>query len=116
MLKEILTEYLTLDAVITSALIGRDGFVIEIVQKHRDSDIDALGALCSGVIRFFEQSGELLERGSLRQIILEYQGGVLILTPVTPEEYLTIITNTTTGLGQLTYTLAKTSSRVAAVI
>lgn len=116
MLKKILREFLSIDGVTTAALIGRDGFVIEIVQKDRKSDIDALGALCSDLMSFFERSGGLMDKGSLRQTMLEYQEGALILTPVTAEEFLVIITNTTTGLGHLTYTLARTSSRIAAVI
>ncbi len=116
MLKKILFEFLTMEGVTTAALVGRDGFVIEIVEKTRPSDLDALGALCSGSIRFFEQNGAATMMGSLQQILLEYRDGALILTPVSGEEFLAIITNTTAGLGHLTYTLARTSSRVAAVI
>ncbi len=116
MLKKILKEFLSLNGVTTAALVGRDGFVIEIVEHHRETDIDALGALCSGAMKFFEVSGVSMDMGSTRQIMLEYQDGALILTPVTAEEFLVILTNTTTGLGNLTYTLAKTRSRVASVI
>jgi len=116
MLKQILIEFLSFNGVITAALIGRDGFVIEIVQKENESDIESLGALSSSLMRFFERSRALSEMGSLREITLEYQDGVFILTPLTTDEFLVIITNTTTGLGNLAYTLARTNSRIAAVI
>ncbi len=116
MLKKILTEFLLIDGVSAAAVIGHDGFVIEIAQKSQSSDIDALGALCSSSIRLLEQSGELLDMGPLRQIILEYREGGIILVPVSPEEFLAIFIDTLAGLGSLTYTIARTSSRVAAII
>jgi len=116
MLKEILTEFLLIDGVSAAAVIGRDGFVIEIAQKSQNSDIDALGALCSSLIRLMEQYGELLDMGPFRQIILEYRDGGIILVPVSAEEFLAISIDTLAGLGNLTYTIARTSSRVAAII
>ena len=116
MLKKILMEFLSIDSVITAALVGRDGFVIEIVQKNRRSDIEAIGALCSGAMRFFEQGRATMDMGTPRQVVFEYRNGAVILLRVTPDEFLVIITDTTAGLGHLSFTLAKTSSRVAAVI
>jgi uncharacterized protein len=115
MLKQILEEFLSIDGVTAAALVGRDGFVIEIVETY-PTDSDALGALCADSVQFFERSGVAMERGSLRQVMLEYLDGVLILTPVTRDEFLAILADTSTVLGRLTYTLAKTSSRVLAVI
>ncbi len=116
MLKQILNEFLSNDGVTTAALIGRDGFVIEIAEKDSESDIEALGALSSSLVRFFDQNRLLLEMGSLHQITLEYRDGVVLISPLTAEEFLVIITDTTTRLGHLTYTLGRTSSRVAAII
>jgi uncharacterized protein len=115
MLKQILEEFLSIDGVTAAALVGRDGFVIEIVETY-PTDSDALGALCADAVQFFERSGAAMDRGSLRQLMFEYRNGVLILTPVTKDEFLAILTDTTTVLGRLTYTLAKTSSRISAVI
>jgi predicted regulator of Ras-like GTPase activity (Roadblock/LC7/MglB family) len=115
MLKQILEEFLSIDGVTTAALVGRDGFVIEIAETD-PTDSDALGVLCSDSMRFFGRNGASMKMGTLRQIVLEYRNGVLIITPVTPDEFLVILTDTTTVLGRLTYTLAKTSSRVLAVI
>jgi predicted regulator of Ras-like GTPase activity (Roadblock/LC7/MglB family) len=116
MLKKILMEFLSIDSVITAALVGRDGFVIEIVQKNRRPDIDAIGALCSGAMRFFEQGGATMGMGAPRQVVFEYRYGAVIIIRLTPDEFLVIITDTIAGLGHLSFTLAKTSSRVAAAI
>jgi predicted regulator of Ras-like GTPase activity (Roadblock/LC7/MglB family) len=116
MLKQILEEFLLIDGVTIAALVGSDGFVIEITQQHCKSDIAAIGALCSRSMRAFELGGPSIHMGSPRQMVLEYQNGVIIIIPVSPEEFLAIITDTTVGLGHLTYTIERTSSRVAAVI
>ena len=115
MLKQILNEFLSIEGVTAAALIGHDGFVIEIMQTH-PIDADALGALCSGSMRFFERGGITMGMGHPRQIALEYQGGTLILTPITDQEFLAVLTNTAAGLGRLTFTLPKISSRIRAVI
>jgi len=115
MLKQILNEFLSIEGVIAAALIGYDGFVIEITRTEF-VDADALGALCSGSVRFFEHGGRAMDMGHPRQIALEYQAGTLILTPITSEEFLAVLTRTSTGLGHLNYTLPKISSRIRALI
>jgi hypothetical protein len=115
-LKKILEEFLSFDGVVIAALVGRDGFVIEIVQACGKTEIGAIGALCLIPLRFFAQGRESVDMGSLRQIVLEYRNGAIIIVPVTSEEFLTIITDTTEGLGSLAHMIAKTSSRVAAII
>jgi uncharacterized protein len=115
MLKELLKEFLTIDGVTTAALIGRDGFVIEIADTVQ-SDIDALGALCSGAMSVFEKGGTSMGMGTPRQVVLEHREGSLILMPVSGEEFLAVLTNTPEGVGRLTWLLAKTNLRVAAII
>jgi uncharacterized protein len=115
MLRQILNEFLSIEGVTTAALIGHDGFVIEVMQTE-PADPDTLGALCSSSMRFFEREGGVLCMGKPRQIALEYQAGTLILTPITDEEFLAVLTNTAAGLGRLSYTLPKIRSRIQAVI
>jgi uncharacterized protein len=115
MLKQILSEFLSIDGVTMAAVIGRDGFVIEIVQID-PVDTDALGVVCSGQMKFFERGGRVLKKGRPRQVVQEYQNGTLLLTQVTREEFLVILTKIPGGLGHLTYTLPKICSRIAAVI
>jgi uncharacterized protein len=114
-LKQVLREFLSIEGVTSAALVGRDGFAIEVVGT-RPPNPDTLGALCSDSVRFFEKSGEAMKMDALRQIQMEYRDGVLLLTPLTRDEFLVILTNTSEGLGRLSYQVAKTGSRVAAAI
>jgi predicted regulator of Ras-like GTPase activity (Roadblock/LC7/MglB family) len=111
MLKTVLKEFLLIEGVNTVAIIGLDGFVIDYAQRGATIDIDALGALCASEMRFFASNA-----GSLKQMILEYEEGAFIFIPITKDEFLAIITDSTAGVGRLNYTLPKISSRIAAVI
>ena len=56
LLKQILSEFLKNNGVTTAALVGRDGFVIDVATKA-SLDPDALGALGSSSINFFYRTG-----------------------------------------------------------
>jgi predicted regulator of Ras-like GTPase activity (Roadblock/LC7/MglB family) len=115
LLKQILSEFLKNNGVTTAALVGRDGFVID-MATNASLDRDALGALGSISINFFENSNTLMENSKLRQMTLEYLNGAIILTPVSREEFLMILTDTTAGLGILSHRISHTSLRVAAAM
>lgn len=115
LLKKILSEVLAFNGVTTAALVGRDGFVIDMAAKA-SQDPDALGALGSSSINLFEKGGTRMEGGRLRQMMLEYQNGAIILTPVTREEFLMVLTDTTNGLGHMADLIANTRLRVAAAM
>ena len=112
MLNQILSEFLNQAGVTTAALVGRDGFVID-VATNATLDRDALGALGSTYINFFEKGLTMLEKTSLRQMTLEHLNGAIILTPITREEFLMILTDTTIGLGSLATRIMNSSPRVA---
>lgn len=115
MLKQILSEFLMYNGVTTAALVGRDGFVID-MTANASLDPDAIGALGSSSINLFEKGGAVMEGGKLRQMMLEYQNGAIILTPVGKEEFLMILTDTTKGLGLMADKIANTRKRVAAAM
>jgi predicted regulator of Ras-like GTPase activity (Roadblock/LC7/MglB family) len=112
MLKKILSEFLNHAGVTTAALVGRDGFVID-VATNAILDRDALGALGSTYINFFEKGLTMLEQTSVRQMTLEHLNGAIILTPITREEFLMILTDTTDGLGNLANRIMNSSPRIA---
>lgn len=115
MLKEILKEFLLIDGVTSAALIARDGFLIESVQNELH-DTEALAALGSCALKFFSRIGTSIARGPVQQIVFEYRTGAIIITRVSDDELIAIITDTKSPLGRLAYMLPKISSRMAAVI
>ena len=115
MLKQILNEFLSVEGVSAAALIGRDGFVIELVSID-PLDRDALGVMCTGQMKYFERHGRELRMGRPRQIVQEYEGGTLLMMPVTWDEFLVVLTSTNRGLATLARTLPKITERIEAVI
>lgn len=115
MLKRVLREFLSIEKVTTAALIGSDGFVIEIAATG-ETDIDAIGALCSCAVKYFIQDGEELGMGIPRQIVLEYQDGFIILVPLTAGEFIAVITDSADHLARLKYCIERSNARVAALI
>jgi hypothetical protein len=115
MLKSMLEEFLSIDGVSAAALISRDGFVIEIASTEA-TDVDALGALGSSSARYFNHFGDTLDKGAFRHLSMEYNGGTITIAPLTPDEYLAIITNSGAPIGRISYVLSKAGKRVAAAM
>jgi predicted regulator of Ras-like GTPase activity (Roadblock/LC7/MglB family) len=57
-----------------------------------------------------------MECGKIRQMMLEYQNGAIILTPISKEEFLMILTDTTNNLSHMASLIANTRQRVAAAM
>jgi len=114
-LKQILSEFLKFNGVTTAALVSRDGFVID-MTGNASLDSDAIGALGSSSINLFEKGGAVMECGKIRQMMLEYQNGAIILTPISKEEFLMILTDTTNNLSHTASLIANTRQRVAAAM
>ena len=115
MVRQILDEFVKIRGITAAALIGRDGFVIEIVQITQ-TDGDTLAVLSSDLMRFFDQWGIPEEMRSPRSVMLEYHNSILIIIPVTGEEYLVIRTDTAIIPDIRSCTFEKIASRFAAVI
>lgn len=115
MLKQVLGEFLSIPGVTVAALVGRDGFVIDMTTKT-SLDRDAIGALGSSAMLFFEKGSLQMKSGKLRQMILEYQNGAIVLTPITDDEFLMILTDTLNNLGKISFLVQTTLPRVAAAI
>jgi len=117
MLKQVLEEFLNIEGVSAAALVGRDGFVIEMANAAaRAPDIDAFGAASSSLIRIFDHGGQTLQMGPSRTMVAEYQNGVLVMMPVTPEEFLAILADSSSAVGSLTYSIMRNGARVAAAM
>jgi len=113
MLKAVLEELFTIQGVNAAALVGRDGFVIEIV-KLNSVDTDALGALTSSALSFFDKSG--MGMGGLKQLVLEHRDGAIIITPITKDEFLVLLSEVQASTGRLAYIVSQATGRVASAM
>ena len=115
MIRSILSELLEIPGVNVAAVVGRDGFVIESTALGRVS-IDALGAMTSTGIRYYEVLGTELEKGGVRQVMLDLKKGTIILTPISKEMFLAILTDPNVNRGLISHESGKTRGRLMAAM
>jgi len=115
LIRSILSELLEIQGVNVAAVVGRDGFVIESTALGRVS-IDALGAMTSTGIRYYEVLGTELEKGGVRQVMLDLQKGTIILTPISKEMFLAILTDPKANTGLISHESGKTRGRLMAAM
>ncbi len=115
MLKLILDEFLSIKGVTAAAVVGRDGFVIEMAGSS-PVDFDALGAFGSCSVRFFDYDEYSRDLGPFRQLSIKFGANTVIFTPITSEEFLAIITDAPTGIGRTLRDIERKCKRIAAAM
>jgi uncharacterized protein len=115
MLKQILGEFLNLEGVFAAVVVGRDGFVIESALSGK-IDVDALGAMASTGIGTSEAMGKELGKGELTQLLVELDKGPIIISPLSRDELIAIVAESSSNLGRIRYELKKNKERLVAAL
>ena len=115
MLKTLLEEFLRVEGISAAVVVGRDGFVIESAVSGK-IDIEALGAMASTGLGTSEAMGSTLEKGELSQMIVELEKGPILLSPLSPDELIAIVADTSANIGRIRYELKKNKQRIVAAL
>ena len=115
MLKPLLEEFLKLEGVTAAVVVGRDGFVIE-SAVFGNVDIEALGVMVSTGLGTAEAMGNTLGKGELSQMLFELEKGPIILSPLSADELIAIVADTTSNVGRIRYELRKNKERIVAAL
>jgi hypothetical protein len=115
MLKHLLGEFLTLESVSAAVIIGRDGFVIESAVSGK-IDLEALGAMASTGLGTSETLGTTLEKGDMYQMLVELQKGSILLAPLSSDELIAIVADSSSHIGRIRYELKKNRERIIAAL
>jgi len=115
MLKPLLEEFLKIEGVSAAVVIGRDGFVIESAVSGK-VDIEALGAMASTGLGTSEAMGNTLGKGELSQMLVELEKGPIILSPLSADELIALVADTTANIGRIRYELKKNKERLIAAL
>jgi predicted regulator of Ras-like GTPase activity (Roadblock/LC7/MglB family) len=115
MLKPLLEEFLKVEGVSAAVVVGRDGFVIESAVSGK-VDIEALGAMASTGLGTSEAMGNTLGKGELSQMLVELEKGPIILSPLSADELIAIVADTTANIGRIRYELKKNKVRLIAAL
>jgi predicted regulator of Ras-like GTPase activity (Roadblock/LC7/MglB family) len=115
MLKPLLEEFLKVEGVSAAAVVGRDGFVIE-SGVSGNVDIESLGALASTGLGTSEAMSNTLRKGELSQILVELEKGLIILSPLSADELIVIVADSSSNIGRIRYELKKNKERIVAAL
>jgi uncharacterized protein len=88
------------DCVRSSALVSYDGLMLACVLAEGVSG-DRFGAMCASLLALSTRAAKEVDRGDLRQIILDGEFGPMLLTRAGKAGVLAIAANPTPSLGKL---------------
>lgn len=100
------------DAVI---VLGRDGLVIDSQLDGRTS-ADDIAAHVPSILSAADELGSAGALATLNTAVLEYPGGLVILSSLSPEAVLLVLTQPGPNLGQLLFELRRNREHIAALV
>jgi CheY-like chemotaxis protein len=105
-LKAVLGQFAGVAGVVVAALVDREGFLIEVTGEVRD-DVHVAWAQAAAVAQAAAGTGQELNQGVVQALILEYEGGVILLHMVGSRAMLAIVLNDPTVLGKVRYNVKR---------
>jgi CheY-like chemotaxis protein len=106
-LRTLLEQFVAMPGVRLAALFDREGFLIESVGE-RGMEAQMAWALASSLAESSDGIGRELGHGDLHGVILEYNGGTVLLQSVGPAAMVGIVLRDAMALGKVRYSLKKT--------
>jgi CheY-like chemotaxis protein len=105
-LKAVLGQFAGVSGVVVAALVDREGFLIESTGGGPD-DVHVAWAQAASVAQAAAGTGQELNQGVLQAMILEYEGGIVLLHAVGSAALLAIVLNDPTILGKVRYNVKR---------
>jgi uncharacterized protein len=114
-LNEVVRSLSTRDGVEAVLVLSADGLPIE--QAARGSfDPESLAALTATLLQYAAKLGLGAGRGTLRNAVLEYERGLLLVTQLGAGDCLAILAEPGADVGQLLYDLRQQRPALAALL
>lgn len=104
---------LTLPDIEASAVVTVDGITIA-SQLTASADPDRLGAMCASLLALADRAGREVNRGRLRQLILDGSSGPMLLTHAGETAVLAVAAAPSINLGRLILETRKVAAEVQA--
>lgn len=105
-LHSLLTHFRVIDGVDLAAVVATDGLLMESTARS-GVDTEAICAVAANGLALAEALGREITKGNAEQLTLEYKGGVVMMTPLTPDAMLLVLTDGRTQLGRLRFLVQK---------
>ncbi|MDH5660664.1 MAG: roadblock/LC7 domain-containing protein [Gammaproteobacteria bacterium] len=98
-----------------SAIMSRDGLSVASVLGA-GVDPDRLGAMCAALLGLADTTARELNRGTLRQVLIDGTLGYMLITHVGDKAVLAVATKPGTNLGMVFIETKKTADKIAAIL
>ncbi len=105
----------TLANVEASAIVSRDGITLAALLAP-SANKDRFGAMCASLLALADRAGKEVERGHLRQVILDCKDGPLLLTHAGEAAVLAVAASPQSNLGRLILETRKVSAELATLM
>jgi CheY-like chemotaxis protein len=105
-LKAVLGQFAGVSGVVVAALVDREGFLIESTGEVRN-EVHVAWAQAASVAQSAAGTGQELNQGVLQAMILEYEGGIILLHTVGSTAMLAVVLNDPTILGKVRYNVKR---------
>jgi CheY-like chemotaxis protein len=105
-LRTSLAQFAAIRGVVVAALVDREGFLIESAGAV-PGEAELTWALASAAAQSGTAIGQELNQGLFQAMILESEGGVVLLHAVGPTSMLAVVLNDPTALGKVRYSIKR---------
>jgi len=99
-LSELIRQLRDIGGIDLAAVVGNDGLVLA-SSAAEGIDAEAVGAVGASGLLVAEALGRELERGGITQTTLEFENGLVLLTPLDPDVSLLVLARPDANLGRL---------------
>jgi predicted regulator of Ras-like GTPase activity (Roadblock/LC7/MglB family) len=114
--KDQLAELAKVEGITSAVVVSRDGFVIEGVSSNGDIDNEAVGAVISAGMGSSAVMGSELKVGSMSQMMVEYERGVIVVNFLGDEAVLATVADLRANLGNVRYQVKKRAPGIQAAL
>lgn len=105
--KELLEDMVKVDGINAAVIVSRDGFVIDGVSNRGSLDTDTVGAVISAGTGSSEVMGRELNVGVMTQGMIEFTGGLIIMSLVGLDAILAVVADPKANLGYVRLQIKK---------
>ena len=96
-------------------VLGRDGLPID-SHAHNGLDSDSLAAVVPALVTACGSIGSAASCGAFDSGVVEFDGGMAMVTSVTPDALLAIVVDPQTNIGPLLYEIRKHRPAIAKLL
>jgi predicted regulator of Ras-like GTPase activity (Roadblock/LC7/MglB family) len=95
-----------------SAIMTRDGLSIASVMNENVNP-DRLGAMCASLLSLGDKTASELERGKLKQVLIECESGSILIVNIGKSAVLAIVAKATSKIGMVFVEARKAATEIS---